>query len=144
MGQVRFFLKNKTAEDEAFLKNNALSPDIAHDVAVCDSAEDAEELKKKQVAVICYERNEKLSGRYIIDSLSALDDEFIKKVHDAFYRVPRVILETERTIIRQCDPERDVLPMTKLYSKPHVTDYIENLYPLAQETVYQRVLRQYL
>ncbi len=79
-----------------------------------------------------------ISSRFIIGSLWALDQEFIRKVHDLTYRIPHVILETERTIIKQCDPERDILPLIEIYSKPHVNDYIEPLYPFAEETVYQR------
>jgi ribosomal-protein-alanine N-acetyltransferase len=80
----------------------------------------------------------RISSRFVIGSLWALDQEFIKKVHDLTYRIPHVILETERTIIKQCDPERDILPLIEIYSKPHVKDYVENLYPFAEETVYQR------
>ena len=80
----------------------------------------------------------RISSRFIIGSLWALDQEFIRKVHDLTYRIPHVILETERTIIKQCDPERDILPLIEIYSKPHVNDYIEPLYPFAEETVYQR------
>ena len=80
----------------------------------------------------------RISSRFVIGSLWALDQEFIKKVHDLTYRVPHVILETEPTIIKQCDPERDILPLIEIYSKPHVNDYVENLYPFAEETVYQR------
>lgn len=79
-----------------------------------------------------------ISSRFVIGSLWALDQEFISKIHDLTYRIPHVILETERTIIKQCDPERDILPLIEIYSKPHVTDYIERLYPFAEETVYQR------
>ncbi len=80
----------------------------------------------------------RISSRFVIGSLWALDQEFISKIHDLTYRIPHVILETERTIIKQCDPERDILPLIEIYSKPHVTDYIERLYPFAEETVYQR------
>lgn len=79
-----------------------------------------------------------ISSRFVIGSLWALDQEFISKIHDLTYRIPHVILETERTIIKQCDPERDILPLIEIYSKPHVNDYIEPLYPFAEETVYQR------
>lgn len=80
----------------------------------------------------------RISSRFVIGSLWALDKEFIRTVHDLTYRIPHVILETERTIIKQCDPERDILPLIEIYSKPHVNDYIEPLYPFAEETVYQR------
>lgn len=139
MGKIRFVLKQETDEDREFFEEAELCPDIEHDVVVTDSQDELFRQMSRHIAAIGYERSgEKLSGRFIIGSLWALDDAFIKKVHDIFYRVPQVILETERTVIRQCDPEKDILPMIEMYEKPHMTDFIEQLYPFAEETVYQR------
>ncbi|MDD6551073.1 MAG: GNAT family N-acetyltransferase [Lachnospiraceae bacterium] len=139
MGKLRFVLKNKTPEDEEFFAESETDYGLKHDVEVTDSQDEIFKCMSHHMAVIGYEREgQHLSGRFIIGSLWALDRDFVKKVHDLFYRIPQVILKTERTVIRQCDPKTDILPMIELYEKPHVTDFVEPLYPFAEERVYQR------
>lgn len=139
MSRLKFILKKKTAEDEEFLKSEYPAPQILKTVIVTDDAATVKKTVEDGVAVIGLERDgERLPGRFIIDSLDALDEDYIKQVHDISYRIPKTILETGRTVIRQCDPSADILPLIELYSKPHVTDYVEPLYPAEEEAAYQR------
>lgn len=108
-------------------------------VIITDSQEEIDKASEEHIAVIGYEHDGiRLRTDFIITSPDALYDDYIKEVHDLYYRIPRVILETGRTVIKQMDPENDVLKLFDLYDKPGVTEFMEPLYPYLEERAYEQ------
>ncbi len=108
-------------------------------VIITDSQDEIDKAADKRIAVIGYEHDAvRLSAGFIITDLSAADQEYIKEVHDLSYRIPKEILETDRTLIRQLDPERDIYALFHLYQMPGVTDYVEPLFPFLKEKAYEQ------
>ena len=70
-------------------------------VIITDSQEKIDKASEEGIAVIGYEHDGiRLRTDFIITSPDALYNDYIKEVHDLYYRIPRVILETGRTVIK--------------------------------------------
>lgn len=108
-------------------------------VVVTDSADEIARAAAEHIAAIGFEHDGiRLKADFIVTSEDALEEDYIKEVHDLYYRIPRVILETERTVIKQMDPENDMTELFHLYEKPGITEFIEPLYPYLEEKAYER------
>lgn len=75
-----------------------------------------------------------IKNTYLTDSLSVITEEYIRKVYNRYYRLPNVIMETKRLLIREVTID-DVKDLYKIYSESSITAYMEGLYEEYDEEV---------
>ncbi len=107
-------------------------------IAICDSQEAVDVFLNKKIPVVAYEYDDKirLNNAYIIQSFEGVDTTYLTKVHHRFFGLPLQIMETKRTLIREFSME-DLDALFHLYEGPHITDYMEPLYPYEEEKAYE-------
>jgi|GEM_PF-166838 len=59
------------------------------------------------------------------------------------FRLPMDIAETKRLLIRELSPW-DIGELQAVYHEPHVTDYVEGLFPEEEEILYQKNYRKHV
>ncbi len=130
--------ERKCCEEIRILSKHFL--DGQGEIAICDSQRDVDEFLRHGIPVLGFERagfNHLTGISYIVTDLSAVTMTFLIHVHHRFYGIPLEILETERTIVREFGLG-DLDALYRLYEKPHMTDFVEGLYPYEEEADYQR------
>ena len=91
------------------------------------------------IAVVGYGQNdagELWNAPVLLQGLGEADYSFFYRIYQRFHRIPWTILETQRCMVRELSL-KDVDALFELYEKPHVTDYMETLYPYEEELAYQ-------
>lgn len=108
-------------------------------VAVCISQKSVDRFLEEGVPVLgCELKDKRLSGcMYIVDDVDAIDDDLLYKVYCRHFELPMKILETQRTEVREIAVS-DIPALRKIYAKPGMTDYIEDLYQGEEEEIYQK------
>nr|MCR4868957.1 hypothetical protein [Lachnospiraceae bacterium] len=108
-------------------------------VAIYRTEEERVELDHKGMAAIGFEEDDslRLRGPFIIQSMEALTEDFVRKVYCRYHNLPLTILTTERTIVREMDPSADLDALFMLYQGEGMTDYVEPLYPYEEEKEYE-------
>lgn len=96
--------------------------------------------KDNNVAVLGYqppEMREFLPVEYVIQSLEDVDQVYLERVFWRFHRIPWLILETQRCLVREFTME-DLDELFELYAKPGMTDFVEPLFSYEEEKVYEQ------
>ncbi len=101
-------------------------------LVVTDRPDIADACCGQNCAVIGYlhERNgeESFGGvRYLIEDISGLDAHFCELAYCRAHGIPRMILETERCMVREIAPS-DVDRLYEIYAQPGMTEHMEPLY----------------
>lgn len=98
--------------------------------------------KKYNIATIGY-MDKSIEGQglwgtdYVVEDFDDIDDELKVKVFKRHHRIPWIIAETERCVIREFDMP-DLPELFELYNKPGITDFVEPLYEYKEEAVYEK------
>ncbi|SCW42426.1 Protein N-acetyltransferase, RimJ/RimL family [Lachnospiraceae bacterium C10] len=110
-----------------------------YQVAIYRTEEERVELDHKGMAAIGFEEDDslRLRGPFIIQSMEALTEDFVRKVYCRYHNLPLTILTTERTVVREMDPSADLDALFMLYQGEGMTDYVEPLYPYEEEKEYE-------
>ncbi len=107
-------------------------------VALVDSEEWLQLMDTWEIPAAGYEHGgRQLSARYILQGLEEVDGAYFIKVYRRYHKLPLVIAETSRCILRELCLE-DMEALYQLYEKPGMTDYMEPLYPWDEELVYEK------
>lgn len=90
------------------------------------------------VAALELPGQESISGvNTVLLGLEEVDADFLKRQYQRCMGIPWEILETTRCLVRELELS-DLPELFELYAKPHVTDYLEPLYPYEEEYLYQK------
>lgn len=95
--------------------------------------------KVYDVAILGYNKDSHfLSGvEYVIDNFEEVEASFLEKVHQRYHKIPWIIAETKRCIIRELCME-DVDALFALYEDKKLTKYTEALLEYEEELNKQR------
>lgn len=141
-----FFAAPSVAETEEipFITDSAETEGI---LFITDSAETAERLAAGGCPVLgCLtekNRQASFSGvRFLIEGMAELDADYLEKVYRRLNQLPWQIVTTPRCIIRETT-EQDVDAFYRIYEKPAITRYMENLFAEREEEIcYTRQYRE--
>ena len=105
---------------------------IAHSFAFTDDREAADQLKAYGIGFVVYDNAHSRASSfrdalYMIDNVCYLTYERIDRFLLRYLRLPWVITETERCIIREMT-EEDVAALYEIYADPSITRYTEGLF----------------
>lgn len=112
---------------------------IEYTMLLTDSVEGLRKAKEKKLPVCFYEHGDENENRflslsdcsYVVLSLEAVDDDFVREVVSRFYKMPLVIGETKRLIIRELSlSELDCLPSELRWEKSFAQEYIKTMYEI--------------
>lgn len=142
---------------KAQLSAHGLCPQNCLMLAATDAAIRA--AKNLQMAVAAYVNPEILGQTYygaemLIEGFEEVDEEFLFRIFQRHHDIPWTIAKTKRCLIRELAME-DVEDLVSLYEQPGITylidsdgerrpGYIEPLYPLEEERVYQENYRKHM
>ena len=122
------------------LKNENLKVDEVLWIVSTDV--EIEVAKKYNVATIGY-LDAEIKGQalwgteYLVENLADIDDEYADKVFKRHHRIPWIIAETDRCIIREFEMS-DLDNLFELYAKPGITDFVEPLFSYDEEAEYEK------
>ena len=122
------------------LKNENLKVDEVLWIVSTDV--EIEVAKKYNVATIGY-LDAEIKGQalwgteYLVENLADIDDEYADKVFKRHHRIPWIIAETDRCIIRGVE-KSDLDNLFELYAKPGITDFVEPLFSYDEEAEYEK------
>ena len=73
----------------------------------------------------------------LIESFEEVDLSYLERVRRRHFGIPWDITETRRCLIREICMD-DMEALFALYAEPHMTDYMEPLYPWEEELLYEQ------
>lgn len=115
-------IKNELSENEALL-------------VLCDNEADIKDALEMDYIVCGWEKETALNYRYVTTDPDDIDDEDWPYLYNRCANLPVYILSTERCDIRE-ECLADVDKLIEIYKKPHVTDYMDDLFPHDEELAY--------
>lgn len=132
----------KSATD--FLKRQLINEKLKVDEVLWIVSTDAEieVARKYNVATIGYIDKE-IEGQslwgteYLVEKLSDIDEDYADKVYRRHHRLPWIIAQTDRCIIREFQMS-DLDALFELYAKPGITEFVEPLFSYEEEAEYER------
>ncbi len=104
-------------------------------LVLCKTNEDINSALKSDFVVCGWESDETLNYRYITTDPDDINDEDWPYLYNRCANLPVYILSTERCDIRE-ECLADVDTLIEIYKKPHVTDYLDDLFPRDEELAY--------
>lgn len=101
---------------------------------ITDERELAIQLQEAGKAVLLYCANcENAWGvKYCIEGFEETDAAFFDQIYCRCMQLPWSVMETDRILIREITVE-DVEELYRIYEKPSITKYMENLYPTREQ-----------
>lgn len=98
--------------------------------------------KNLGIAVLAYlcsgRKHQKFTGEsMLVEGFDEIDKNFLLRQYQRFHGIPWTIAVTKRCRVRELVLE-DLPALYELYEKPHITDYVEPLFPWEEELEYQK------
>ena len=140
-------------KDEKFLKKkivvndlDELQPDYGKGTLVLTSSQAViDECNNRDIPVagVCDGLECKLECQQLLIDLDEIEDEDFENIYRREAGIPWTIAYTNRCMIREFAME-DLDDLFNLYSKPHMTDYMEPLFEYEEEKAYQQNYINYI
>ncbi len=111
--------------------NEMIKNDLQNALVITDSAQNAWEYKIQNIAVLVYlhEGNKEqifTKNRYFIEGFEDADATYFMRIYQREKKIPWIIGETERLVIREMTPE-DTEALYRLYKDKSVVQFMEDL-----------------
>lgn len=128
-----FYLQQENAEELFALG------DARQSLCLTTSPEVAGQMQGLGIAVVGFsaDTQELMQAPYVVLGLEEVTHEDLLRVYQRWHHLPWKILETKRCLVREFAME-DLDALFELYDQPHLSDYIEPLYPYEQEMQYEQ------
>ncbi|MBR1623039.1 MAG: GNAT family N-acetyltransferase [Pseudobutyrivibrio sp.] len=139
--------KQNYLQNKVFVHNvSELQPDYdSGTLVLADSQAVIDECEKNEIPVVGVENDTgiKLSCQQIITDVDEIEDEDFERIYRRLTNIPWDIAYTNRCVIREYCPG-DLEDLFELYSKEHMTDFMEPLFDYEEEKAYEENYIEYI